>query len=130
MLRGLAAVVGQGAITAVINTGDDLVMHGLYVSPDIDTVTYTLAGASNNETGWGLAGESWTVMGSLQHFNDPSGPGGANLTWFNLGDRDLATHLFRTGRLAAGATLSQVTAEVAHRFGVAARLLPMTDRCV
>jgi len=127
MLRGLAAVVGQAAITAVVNTGDDLVLHGLYVSPDIDTVTYTLAGASNNETGWGLAGESWTVMGSLQHFNDPSGPGGANLTWFNLGDRDLATHLFRTGRLAAGATLSQVTAEVARRFGVAARLLPMTD---
>jgi len=127
MLRGLAAVVGQAAITAVVNTGDDLVLHGLYVSPDIDTVTYTLAGASNNETGWGLASESWTVMGSLQHFNDSSGPGGANLTWFNLGDRDLATHLFRTGRLAAGATLSQVTAEVAHRFGVAARLLPMTD---
>jgi LPPG:FO 2-phospho-L-lactate transferase len=90
-------------------------------------VTYTLAGASNDETGWGLAGESWTVMGSLQHFNYSSGPGGANLTWFNLGDRDLATHLFRTGRLAAGATLSQVTAEVAHRFGVTARLLPMTD---
>jgi len=130
MLRGLAAVVGQAAITAVVNTGDDLVLHGLYVSPDIDTVTYTLAGASNDETGWGLAGESWAVMGSLQHFNEPGepgGPSGANLTWFNLGDRDLATHLFRTGRLAAGATLSQVTAEVAHRFGVAARLLPMTD---
>ena len=127
MLGGLAGVVGQAAITAVVNTGDDLVVHGLYVSPDIDTVTYTLAGASNDETGWGLASESWTVMGSLQHFNDSSGPGGANLTWFNLGDRDLATHLFRTGRLAAGATLSQVTAEVAHRFGVAARLLPMTD---
>ncbi len=127
MLRGLAAVVGQAAITAIVNTGDDLVLHGLYVSPDIDTVTYTLAGASNDETGWGLAGESWTVMGSLQDFNDPGDPDGANLTWFNLGDRDLATHLFRTGRLAAGATLSQVTTEVAHRFGVAARLLPMTD---
>jgi LPPG:FO 2-phospho-L-lactate transferase len=127
MLRGLAAVVGQASITAVVNTGDDLVLHGLYVSPDIDTVTYTLAGASNNETGWGLAGESWTVMEALQPFNKASGPGGANLTWFNLGDRDLATHLFRTGRLAAGATLSQATAEVAHRFGVEARLLPMTD---
>jgi len=127
MLRGLAAVVGQVAITAVVNTGDDLVLHGLHVSPDIDTVTYTLAGASNDETGWGLAGESWTVMGALQAFNDASGLGGAGLTWFNLGDRDLATHLFRTGRLAAGGTLSQVTAEVAHRFGVAARLLPMTD---
>ena len=127
MLRGLAAVVGQAAITAVVNTGDDLVLHGLYVSPDIDTVTYTLAGASNDGTGWGLAGESWTVMEALEPFDKASGPGAANLTWFNLGDRDLATHLFRTGRLAAGATLSQVTAEVAHRFGVQARLLPMTD---
>jgi LPPG:FO 2-phospho-L-lactate transferase len=130
MLRGLAAVVGQAAITAVVNTGDDLVLHGLYVSPDIDTVTYTLAGASNDETGWGIAGESWTVMDALKAFNDASGPDGATLTWFNLGDRDLATHLFRTGRLAAGATLSEVTAEVAHRFGVRARLLPMTDRPV
>jgi len=130
MLRGLAAVVGQSAITAVVNTGDDLVLHGLHVSPDIDTVTYTLAGASNNETGWGLAGESWTVMGSLKPFNKASGPARTSLTWFNLGDRDLATHLFRTGRLAAGATLSQVTAEVAHRFGVLARLLPMTDHSV
>ena len=127
MLRGLAAVVGQGAITAVINTGDDLVLHGLCVSPDIDTVTYTLAGASNDETGWGIAGESWTVMEALNPFNHASGPDRANLTWFNLGDRDLATHLFRTGRLAAGATLSEVTAEVAHRFGVVAQLLPMTD---
>jgi LPPG:FO 2-phospho-L-lactate transferase len=91
MLRGLAAVVGQGAITAVINTGDDLVLHGLYVSPDIDTVTYTLAGASNDETGWGIAGESWTVMEALEPFNGSGGPGGANLAWFNLGDRDLAT---------------------------------------
>lgn len=127
MLRGLAAVVGQAAITAVVNTGDDTVLHGLYVSPDIDTVTYTLGGTSNDETGWGLAGESWTVMEALQPFNKATGLGGASLTWFNLGDRDLATHLFRTGRLAAGATLSQVTAEVAQRFGVEARLLPMTD---
>ena len=127
MLRGLAAVVGQAAITAVVNTGDDLVLHGLCVSPDIDTVTYTLAGASNDETGWGIAGESWTVMEALNPFNHASGPDRANLTWFNLGDRDLATHLFRTGRLAAGATLSEVTAEVAHRFGVVAQLLPMTD---
>src|SRR5580693_1924280 len=126
MLRGLSAVVGQANITAVVNTGDDLVLHGLYVSPDIDTVTYTLAGASNDETGWGIAGESWTVMEALKAFANASGPDGPNLTWFNLGDRDLATHLFRTGRLAAGATLSQVTAEVASRFGVQVRLLPMT----
>ncbi len=127
MLRGLAAVVGQANITAVVNTGDDMVLHGLYVSPDIDTVTYTLGGTSNSETGWGLAGESWTAMEALRAFEGAEGLGGASLTWFSLGDRDLATHLFRTGRLAGGATLSQVTAEVARRFGVEARLLPMTD---
>jgi LPPG:FO 2-phospho-L-lactate transferase len=127
MLRGLAAVVGQVNITAVVNTGDDMVLHGLYVSPDIDTVTYTLGGAANDETGWGLDKESWAVMDALRAFEGAEGLDGASLTWFNLGDRDLATHLFRTGRLAGGATLSQVTAEVAHRFGVEARLLPMTD---
>ena len=125
MLRGLSSVVGQANITAVVNTGDDMVLHGLYVSPDIDTVTYTLGGASNHETGWGLAGESWAVMDAFRAFEVADG--GNRLTWFNLGDRDLATHLFRTGRLAGGATLSQVTAEVARRFGVQARLLPMTD---
>jgi LPPG:FO 2-phospho-L-lactate transferase len=127
MLRGLAAVVGQPNITAVINTGDDMVLHGLYVSPDIDTVTYTLGGASNDETGWGLDKESWAVMDALRAFEGAEGLAGASLSWFSLGDRDLATHLFRTGRLAGGAPLSQVTAEVAHRFGVQARLLPMTD---
>ena len=127
MLRGLAAVVGQANITAVVNTGDDMVLHGLYVSPDIDTVTYTLGGTSNAETGWGLAGESWSVMDALRAFEGAEGLNGASLTWFNLGDRDLATHLFRTGRLAGGAPLSQVTSEVARRFGVEARLIPMTD---
>lgn len=132
MLRGLAAVVGQANITAVVNTGDDMVLHGLYVSPDIDTVTYTLGGANNDETGWGLEKESWAVMDALRAFETIADVHGANLnaaslTWFNLGDRDLATHLYRTGRLAGGATLSQVTTEVARRFGVQARLLPMTD---
>jgi LPPG:FO 2-phospho-L-lactate transferase len=127
MLRGLASVVGQPNITAVVNTGDDMVFHGLYISPDIDTVTYTLGGASNNETGWGLAGETWAVMEALRAFERIGPEDAARLTWFNLGDRDLATHLFRTGRLAGGASLSQVTAEVARRYGVRARLLPMTD---
>ncbi len=126
MLSGLAAVVGQGAITAIVNTGDDMVLHGLHISPDLDTVTYTLAGAANAATGWGLSGESWTVMGSLRAFEEAV-PRTGVLTWFNLGDRDLATHLFRTGRLGSGATLSEVTAEVARRFGVETRLLPMTD---
>jgi LPPG:FO 2-phospho-L-lactate transferase len=126
MLSGLAAVVGQAAITAVVNTGDDIILHGLHISPDIDTVTYTLAGAANPATGWGLSAESWTVMAALREFDGMASRPGA-LTWFNLGDRDLATHLFRTGRLGLGATLSEVTGEVASRFGVQARLLPMTD---
>ncbi len=126
MLSGLASAVGQEAITAIVNTGDDMVLHGLHISPDIDTVTYTLAGAANSATGWGLSDESWTVMGSLREF-EGAAPGTGVLTWFNLGDRDLATHLFRSGRLGMGATLSQVTAEVARRFGVEARLLPMSD---
>jgi len=120
MLAGLSSVIGQGSITAVVNTGDDTVLHGLHVSPDIDTVTYTLAGVSNSVTGWGLAGETWGVMEALASF-DPS------LTWFRLGDRDLATHLYRTGRLAEGISLSQVTGEVCRRFGVGAALLPMSD---
>jgi LPPG:FO 2-phospho-L-lactate transferase len=124
MLAGLASVAGQESITAVVNTGDDTVLHGLYVSPDIDTITYTLSGAANPATGWGLSGETWAVMEALAAFEEVAPAG---LTWFSLGDRDLATHLFRTGRLAAGATLSQVTVEISQRFGVRARLVPMTD---
>jgi len=123
MLRGLAAVVGQEAITAIVNTGDDTVLHGLHISPDIDTVTYTLGGVANPGTGWGLAEETWAVMEALAHF-ERTRPG---LTWFNLGDRDLATHLYRTGRMATGIALSQVTAEITRRFGVRARVLPMSD---
>ena len=136
MLRGLVAVLGEEAVTAIVNTGDDTVLHGLYVSPDIDTVTYTLGGVGNPETGWGLSGETWAVMGALAGFEAATGGassragGGAGLTWFNLGDQDLATHLYRTGRMAAGASLSQVTAEVAARFGVRSRILPMSDERV
>ncbi len=120
LLRGMVEVVDPSAITAVVNTGDDFVIHGLHVSPDLDTVTYTLADAVNPETGWGLDGESWSTMEALDRF----GPG---LTWFRLGDRDLATHLYRTRRLGEGATLSTVTAEVAAAWGVGVRLLPMSD---
>jgi LPPG:FO 2-phospho-L-lactate transferase len=130
MLRGIGSVVGQAAVTAVVNTGDDIVLHGLYVSPDIDTVTYSLAGVANPETGWGVAGESWATMEALRAFETPGGGPGSeagSLTWFALGDKDIATHLYRTGRLAAGATLSEVTREIASRWGVTARLLPMTD---
>jgi LPPG:FO 2-phospho-L-lactate transferase len=113
-------VVDPSAVTAIVNTGDDFVIHGLHVCPDLDTVTYTLADAVNPETGWGLAGESWGAMDALDRF----GPG---LTWFRLGDRDLATHLYRTRRLEEGTPLSTVTAEIAAAWGVGVRLLPMTD---
>jgi LPPG:FO 2-phospho-L-lactate transferase len=116
----MVEVADPAAITAVVNTGDDFVIHGLNVSPDLDTVTYTLADAVNPETGWGLSRETWTAMDALDRF----GPG---LTWFRLGDRDLATHLYRTRRLAEGAPLSEVTAEVAAAWGVGVRLLPMSD---
>jgi LPPG:FO 2-phospho-L-lactate transferase len=119
MLSGLVRVVPAGEVTAVVNVGDDLELHGLHISPDLDTVTYTLAGMDNRDTGWGVAGETWTVMEELGRL------GGED--WFRLGDRDLATHLFRTGRLRAGEPLSAVTAEVARRRGVGVRLLPVTD---
>lgn len=122
MLSGLAAVVPASGITAVVNTGDDVVMHGLHVSPDLDTVTYTLAGMINPETGWGLSGETWSAMQELRAYSS------GRLGWFNLGDRDIGTHLYRTTRLLEGATLSQVTAEIAARWSVGVRLLPMSDQ--
>jgi LPPG:FO 2-phospho-L-lactate transferase len=121
-LRGLFEVVPAPEVTAIVNTGDDIVLHGLHVSPDLDTVTYTLAGLVNPETGWGRAGESWNVLNALEHL------GGE--TWFRLGDRDLATHLYRTHRLAQGDTLSQVTAELTRALGVGVRLLPMSNQPV
>jgi LPPG:FO 2-phospho-L-lactate transferase len=121
-LRGLVDVHDQRDVTVVVNTGDDVVLHGLHVSPDIDTVTYTLAGAINPETGWGLTDETWAVMQALERYG--------GITWFRLGDRDLATHLYRTQRLGDGATLSDVTADVAAAWGLGVRLLPMSDDSV
>jgi LPPG:FO 2-phospho-L-lactate transferase len=122
MLSGLRAEVPAGQITAVVNTGDDMVLHGLHISPDLDTVMYTLAGAINPETGWGLAGETWQVMESLGRLG--------GVTWFNLGDKDLATHCYRTQRLAEGASLTEVTAELYASFGVDVRALPVTDHAL
>ncbi|MGO8870115.1 MAG: 2-phospho-L-lactate transferase [Acidimicrobiales bacterium] len=119
LLRGMVEVHPPSELTAIVNTGDDTVLHGLHISPDLDTVTYTLADAVNPETGWGLAGESWRVMESLRRLG--------GVTWFNLGDQDLATHCYRTQRLAEGATLSEVTAELARSFGVGLRMVPVTD---
>ena len=119
LLAGVVRVTDPAGVTVVVNTGDDMVLHGLHISPDIDTITYTLAGMDNRQTGWGLAGETWTVMDALGDL------GGED--WFRLGDRDLATHLYRSQRLSEGAPLSQVTAELAERRRIGVRLLPMSD---
>jgi LPPG:FO 2-phospho-L-lactate transferase len=116
---GLYRTLPPGALTVVANTGDDFEHLGLSVSPDLDTLLYTLAGIDNPETGWGRSGETWTFMAALE------GLGGE--TWFKLGDGDLATHIERTRRLAAGESLSQITDDFRHRLGISARLLPMTD---
>ena len=127
-LSGLLQVRSASEITAIVNTGDDVVLHGLHISPDLDTVTYTLAGAINPETGWGLAGETWSAMDALQRYGDVRPlASSAGATWFRLGDRDLATHLYRTHRLREGASLSGVTAEIAAAWGLALRILPMSD---
>ena len=115
-------------VTAIVNTGDDTVMHGLHISPDIDTVTYTLAEAIDPQRGWGLADESWNAMANLGRYasvvpDDSS----AGQTWFNLGDRDLATHLYRTARLAEGATLADVTDEIGRAWNLPVRVIPMTN---
>jgi LPPG:FO 2-phospho-L-lactate transferase len=119
LLRGLAACVRSPDLSVIGNTGDDVEVWGLHVSPDLDTVTYALAGRLDVERGWGLAGETFRCLEAMAAL-------GAE-TWFNLGDRDLATHLYRTERLRGGASLSAATAEVTRSLGVAARILPMSD---
>jgi len=121
-LRGLLRVHDPGGVVVVGNTGDDLRMHGLAVSPDLDSVAYTLAGLADEERGWGLAGETWNVREALVRLGEPG--------WFALGDRDIATHLLRTRLLAEGATLSEATAALCRRLGVPVRLLPMSDQRV
>ncbi len=118
-LRGLLAVEAAPDVTAVVNVGDDLELHGLHISPDLDTVTYTLAGAINPETGWGLRDETWQAMTVLEQYGGHS--------WFRLGDRDLGTHLYRTQRRAEGASLSTITAEIATAWGLGLHVLPATD---
>ena len=127
-LRAAQDVVPASDIAAIVNTGDDTVLHGLTISPDLDTITYTLAGAIDAERGWGLGGETWQAMDALGRYATvrPAGSAAAT-TWFNLGDRDLATHLYRTARLAEGATATAVADEVRRAWGIGVRLLPMTD---
>ncbi|MBI4883211.1 MAG: 2-phospho-L-lactate transferase [Actinobacteria bacterium] len=130
-MRALAGVHHATDTTAVINTGDDNSLYRLAISPDIDTVTYTLASAIDLDRGWGLSGESWRAMDALNRYAKvmPSGSAAAP-TWFSLGDQDLATHLYRTSRLAEGASLTKVTAEIAAAWGLEQRLLPMSDEAV
>ncbi len=118
-IRGLVRRIDPARLSVVVNTGDDEVFYGLHVSPDIDTVTYTLAGSVNRAQGWGLEAESFNVLAALERFYGKP--------WFGLGDRDLATHLYRTERMHRGASLSRITAEIAHAFGVKSRILPMSD---
>ncbi len=122
-LAGVRAAVPDARLTAVVNTGDDVTMHGLRICPDLDTVMYTLGGGIDPERGWGRAGESWTVKEELAAY-------GADPDWFGLGDRDLATHLIRTRMLDAGYPLSAVTAALADRWRPGVTLLPMSDQRV
>ena len=116
---GLSRVLPPGDLTVIANTGDDFAHLGLAISPDIDTLLYTLAGLDNPETGWGRCDESWNFMAALDALGGES--------WFRLGDRDLATHIERTRRLHAGESLSQITEDFRQRFGIATRILPMSD---
>jgi LPPG:FO 2-phospho-L-lactate transferase len=119
MAHGFALLGGAATLSVVGNTGDDLEIHGLYVSPDLDTVMYTLAGLANEETGWGVRDETWSAAQMLARYGEP--------TWFRLGDRDLATHVVRTQGLRAGARLTEVTRALRTALGVNADLLPMSD---
>ena len=119
---GLYRVLAPGELTVIVNTGDDFEHLGLYVCPDLDTTLYTLAGLANPVLGWGRRDEAWSFMAALAEL------GGE--TWFRLGDKDLALHVERTRALRAGATLSEVTSELARRLGVRAVLVPMSDQPV
>jgi LPPG:FO 2-phospho-L-lactate transferase len=119
-LQGLVQVVPQDQITVIGNTGDDREFYGLYVSPDLDIVTYTLSGVVDETRGWGIQNDTYNTMSQLTQYG--------NKDWFMLGDRDLATHIHRTNLLRQGKTLSEVTDDLRKQFGLGLRLLPMTDQ--
>jgi LPPG:FO 2-phospho-L-lactate transferase len=116
---GLRHVVRPEELTIIVNTGDDLRWWGLYVSPDIDSIVYMLAGKLSQERGWGVKGDTFFCLQAMGQLGQP--------TWFNAGDRDLATHIFRSKLLADGKTLSEATCEIATRLGIKSRILPMSD---
>ena len=119
LLRGIQGLRSDEEIVAIVNTGDDQNFYGLSISPDLDTVTYTLAGLSNDETGWGVRNETFQALEMLRTLGDDA--------WFALGDRDLGTHLYRTRRLNEGALLSEVTEEIRQAHGIETTLIPMSD---
>lgn len=119
LANGLAACLDVDELTVAVNIGDDFTHCGLRISPDLDTVMYTLAGLNNEKLGWGLAGESWRAFEALKRIGGPA--------WFQLGDEDIATHLARTQMLADGRTLSEVTRALASAYGVRHRIVPMSD---
>ncbi|GAB4418190.1 MAG: 2-phospho-L-lactate transferase [Anaerolineales bacterium] len=122
LAHGLAQILHPKDLTVIVNTGDDFEHYGLYISPDLDTVCYTLAELANPETGWGRKNESWQAIENAKALG---GPG-----WFNLGDQDLGTHLERTRRMKAGQTLSQVTRDFCKAWGIKPTVLPMSDQAV
>lgn len=119
LAHGLDLALGPDDLTVVVNVGDDTVLHGLSISPDLDTVVYTLAGLNDEQRGWGLRGETYATLEQLGRLGED--------TWFTLGDKDLATHIARTARLRAGEPLSRVTGQLAASLGVRPRILPVTD---
>jgi LPPG:FO 2-phospho-L-lactate transferase len=119
LVQGLAAEIDPAELTIICNTADDAVFHGLYVSPDIDTIVYTLAGLNDDQKGWGVAGESFVALEQLQRLGEEA--------WFKLGDRDLATHILRTDLLRQGRTLSEVTQRIRTALEVKPEILPMSD---
>jgi LPPG:FO 2-phospho-L-lactate transferase len=118
-IRGLVRRIDPRDLSVIVNTGDDEHFYGLHVSPDVDTIVYTIANVVNRTNGWGVQGETFNTLDALARFY--------GRPWFNLGDRDLATHLYRSERLRDGVRLSEVTAEIASRFGVKAKVIPMSD---
>ena len=121
-LRGLVQVMPPEELTIISNTGDDIQLFGLHISPDIDIVAYTLGGLVDEERGWGIHGDTFTSLAMLRRYGEA--------TWFNLGDQDLATHILRTQRLRAGASLTEVTAALGQALGLRVRMLPMCDQPV
>jgi LPPG:FO 2-phospho-L-lactate transferase len=119
LVEGLAAVMDPADLTIICNTGDDCIFHGLHVSPDIDTITYTLAGLSDTEKGWGIRGDTFAALAQLRRLG--------NDAWFQLGDKDLAIHIARTQLLREGRTLSEITEQIRRALAVGAQILPMSD---